>query len=278
MELDSPALRNAVQSLANQALPAFGLVLAAALAGICAIWWLVQRYGAGHETSRFTPLTSLLGRLALGFGLIIGAAVLFAEIAEQLGNGRQLGELDQLFSDTVQATLSPGVFRAFALLTHLGDPLTLVGLGMAGAVLLLWQRQHGLCVGWALALSGNAVLNTVLKRIFERTRPVHDNLRAFADGWSFPSGHASGSVVAYGMLAYLAVRLMPARWSAARLPVLLLATAVALVVCASRVFVQVHFATDVLAGMASGSAWLAVCIGALELERYRRQGWTRHPA
>ena len=122
------------------------------------------------------------------------------------------------------------------------------------------------------------MLNTVLKRIFERTRPVHDNLRAFADGWSFPSGHASGSLVAYGMLAYLAVRLLPARWSDARLPALLLATAVVFIVCASRVFVQVHFATDVLAGMASGSAWLAVCIGALELVRYHRQGEARHPA
>ena len=278
MELDSPALRNAVQSLGSQALPAFGLVLAAALAGVCAVWWLVQRYGARRETSRFTPLISLLGLLALGFGLIIGAAVLFAEIAEQLGDGRQLGELDQLFSDTVQATLSPGVFRAFALLTHLGDPLTLAGLGLAVAGVLLWRRHYGLCVGWALALCGNAVLNTVLKRIFERTRPVHDNLKAFADGWSFPSGHASGSVVAYGMLAYLAVRLLPARWSAARLPVLLLATAVMFTVCASRVFVQVHFATDVLAGMASGSAWLAVCIGAVELVRYRRSGSMRTPA
>lgn len=278
MEHDSPALRNAVQSLASQALPAFGLALAAALAGVCAVWWLVQRQGARPESSRFTPLASLLGFLALGFGLIIGAAAVFAEIAEQLGDGRQLGQLDQLFSDTVQATLSPGVFRAFALLTHLGDPLTLAGLGVAVAVLLLWQRQPGLCVGWALALGGNAVLNTVLKRIFERTRPVHDNLRAFADGWSFPSGHASGSLVAYGMLAYLAVRLLPARWSDARLPALLLATAVVFIVCASRVFVQVHFATDVLAGMASGSAWLAVCIGALELVRYHRQGEARHPA
>ena len=278
MELDSPALRNAVQSLASHALPAFGLALMMLIAVVWAVWRLVQRYGVHRETSRFTPLTYLAGYLALGFGLTIGAAALFAEIAENLGDGRALGALDQLFSDTVQASLSPGAFRAFALLTHLGDPLTLAGIGLAGAGLLLWQRHYGMCAGWVLALGGNAVLNPVLKRIFERTRPVHDNLRAAADGWSFPSGHASGSVVVYGMLAYLAVRLLPARWSAARLPVLLLATAVAFTVCASRVLVQVHFATDVLAGMASGSAWLAVCIGAVELARYRRSGWAGTPA
>ena len=278
MELDSPALRNAVQSLASHALPAFGLALLTLLALACAAWWLVQRYGLRRETSRFTPLAYLVGYLALGFGLIIGAAALFAEIAENLGDGRAMGRLDQLFSDTIQTTLSPGTFRAFAMVTHLGDPLTLTGLGVAGAGFLLWRRHYGLCIGWVVAMAGNAVLNPVLKRIFERTRPVHDNLRAFADGWSFPSGHASGSVVAYGMLAYLAVRALPARWTAARLPVLLLATAVAFTVSASRVFVQVHFATDVLAGMASGSAWLAVCIGALELRRYRQHGRAPTPA
>ena len=278
MELDSPALRNAVQSLASHALPAFGLALLTLLALACAAWWLVQRYGLRPETSRFTPLAYLVGYLVLGFGLIIGAAALFAEIAENLGDGRAMGRLDQLFSDTIQTTLSPGTFRAFAMVTHLGDPLTLTGLGVAGAGFLLWRRHYGLCIGWVVAMAGNAVLNPVLKRIFERTRPVHDNLRAFADGWSFPSGHASGSVVAYGMLAYLAVRALPARWTAARLPVLLLATAVAFTVSASRVFVQVHFATDVLAGMASGSAWLAVCIGALELRRYRQHGRAPTPA
>jgi membrane-associated phospholipid phosphatase len=271
MELDSPALLNAVQRLALHALPAFGIALLTVIALLCGLWWLGQRYGVHRETSRFAPLAYLLGYLALGFALIIGAASLFAEIAETLGDGHQLGELDQLFSSTIRSTLSPAAFRAFAVLTHLGDPLTLAGLGLAGAAFLLWQRHHGLCIGWILALGGNAVLNPVLKRIFERTRPVHDDLQSFADGWSFPSGHASGSVVAYGMLAYLAVRLLPARWSAARLPVLLLAASVAFTVCASRVFVQVHFATDVLAGMASGSAWLAVCIGALELRRYRQR-------
>jgi undecaprenyl-diphosphatase len=271
MELDSPAALNAVQSLALHALPAFGVALGALMAAVCGLWVLGLRYGVHRDTSRFAPLAYLLGYLALGFALIIGAASLFAEIAENLGDGRKLGELDQLFSDTVQTALSPGAFRAFAWLTHLGDPLALAGLGLAGAGFLLWQRHYGLCIGWALALGGNAVLNPLLKRIFERARPVHDDLRAFAEGWSFPSGHASGSVVAYGMLAYLAVRLLPERWSAARLPVLLLATAVAFTVCASRVFVQVHFATDVLAGIASGSAWLAVCIGALEFRRYRQR-------
>ena len=274
MELDSPVVRNAVQSLAVHALPAFGVALLAVIATVCGLWWLGLRYGLRYglrrETSQFTPLAYLLGYLAPGFALIIGAAALFSEIAHNLGDGRKLGELDLLFSDTIRSKLPLGAFKVFALLTHFGDTLTLTTLCVLGALALLWQRRHGLCLGWVLAISGNALLNRVIKSIFERTRPVHDNALAFADGWSFPSGHASGSVVAYGMLAYVLLRLLPDRFAAARLPVVALAAALAFTVGSSRVFIQVHFATDVLAGFASGTAWLAICIGAVELARYRQ--------
>lgn len=271
MELDSPAVLNAVQSLALHALPAFGVALAAVIAAVCGLWVLGLRYGVHQDTSRFAPLAYLLGYLALGFALIIGAASLFAEIAENLGDGRKLGQLDLLFSDTIRSTVSLGALRVFALLTHFGDTLTLTSLCIAGTLLLLWKRQRALCLGWVLAFVGNAVLNRTLKSIFERARPLHEHGLAFADGWSFPSGHASGSVVAYGMLAYLLVRLMPARFASAHLPVVALAAALAFTVGSSRVFLQVHFASDVLAGFASGSAWLAVCIAALELRRYRQR-------
>lgn len=271
MELDSPAVLNAVRSLALHALPAFGAALIAVMATVCGLWWLFLRYGVHRETSRFAPLAYLVAYLALGFGLIIGAASLFAEIAENLGDGRQLGRLDLLFSDTIRSTVPLGAVRVFALLTHFGDTLTLTGLCILGALALLRLRQRGLCLGWVLAFAGNALLNRTLKSIFERTRPLHDNVLAMADGWSFPSGHSSGSVVAYGMLAYLLVRLMPARLARAHLPVVALAAALAFTVGCSRVFLQVHFASDVLAGFASGTAWLAVCIGALELARYRQR-------
>ena len=271
MELDSPALREAVQALARHALPAFGIGLVLLLCVVWGLWRAVQRYGVHRETSRFAPLTYLVAYLALGFGLIIGAASLFAEIAEHLGDGRKLGQLDQLFSDTIRSTAPIGALKVFAVLTHFGDTVTLTSLCIAGTLWLLRQRQRALCLAWVLAFVGNALLNWTVKNIFERTRPVHDNALSFADGWSFPSGHASGSVVAYGMLAYLLVRLLPPRFASAHLPVVALAAALAFTTGSSRVLLQVHFASDVLAGFASGSAWLAVCIGALELWRYRQR-------
>lgn len=269
MQLDSPAVREAVQALARHVLPASGIALLLLLGTVWGMGRLVQRYGIYRKTSRFGPLVYLFVYVALGFGLIIGAAALFAEIAENLGDGRKLGQLDLLFSDTVQATLPGAALQVFTLLTHLGDPLTLSVLGVAGALTLLWQRRYGLCAGWVLAIGGNAVLNPVLKNIFKRARPLHEAGQAFAGGWSFPSGHASSSVVVYGMLAYVLVRWLPARYAAARLPVLALAAALAFTVGCSRVLIRVHFPSDVLAGFASGTVWLAVCIAALEAARYR---------
>src|SRR5690606_10315505 len=104
---------------------------------------------------------------------------------------------------------------------------------------------------------------------FERVRPLHDHGVAQAQGWSFPSGHSSGSVVAYGMLAYLVVRSVAPRW---RMPVVLLGTAIAFTVGISRMLLQVHFASDVIAGFMSGLSWLAVCIVSIESARgFRRR-------
>ena len=118
-------------------------------------------------------------------------------------------------------------------------------------------------------MGGNGLLNTVLKNVFERVRPAHGNGMVSELGWSFPSGHASGATVAYGMLAYIAVRTLPAVW---HLPVVLTAAALAFTVGCSRIFLQVHFASDVAAGFAFGTAWLAVCIGSVELIRYFSKG------
>ncbi len=270
MKVDSPAAASAVQTLATHALPAFGIALLLALAGVAVLWLLGQRYGVRRKESRWPPLAYLAGHLIVGFAVIAGSAALFAEIAEALGEGEQLGRLDQLFSDTLRSTLTREVLQVFAVLTHFGDPVTLTVLCVLVALLLLLHHQRLLAAGWVLAVAGNALLNPALKGIFARTRPIHDHGLASADGWSFPSGHASSSVVVYGMLAYLSVRLLPTHWPAGlRLAAVLLATALAFITGSSRVFLQVHFATDVLAGFASGIAWLAVCIGTLELARYR---------
>lgn len=214
-----------------------------------------------------SPLQVAL-RLAAGFVIVIGAAAGFAEIAEEIGPGGDVARFDEAFAAAIAATLAAPTRQFFAGVTRLGDPSTLVALALAVAAVLVVRSRRRLAFAWILALAGSALLNGSLKRIFERVRPVHEPGFVSAPGWSFPSGHSSGAVVAYGLLAYLLVRALPARW---HLPVVLMSAALALTVGSSRVFVQVHFVSDVVAGFLSGSAWLVVCILGFELARRRRR-------
>jgi membrane-associated phospholipid phosphatase len=235
--------------------------------------WLVARAlmpDRGGQAAAPEPLSpvSLLLRFAAGFAFIVGGAMLFAEIAEELHTEQTLGQLDEAFIVAMIEHVPDLALRAFYLITFVGNRETLITLGIAVAVGLVALRRRGLALGWALAMLGNAALNPTLKQIFERARPVHPTQWLTEEGFSFPSGHSSGSVIAMGMLAYLAVRLLPRRW---HVPVWIAAVALAFSVGASRIFLRVHFPSDVLAGFASGAAWLTVSIVSIELARWARR-------
>lgn len=153
-------------------------------------------------------------------------------------------------------------------ITALGNPVTLWVLGGAIGLLLLRRRAWALLIGWAAALAGNAVWNPALKGAYERLRQEPDVSHLVSHGFSFPSGHSSGAMVTYGMLAYLASRLLPPRCC---LPALWLASALVLAIGASRVYLQAHYLSDVLAGFASGGAWLAACVAASAAWQIGRQ-------
>jgi len=258
-------------AVAPHALPIFLFVLlAAVLTGGGACVGLQRRAAALTPTNEPQP-RRLLASLALGFAAILVAAAAFAWIAERATPTHTLGRADQVLADGIAATLPWAALRAFSLLTHFGDRAVLIGIGVGVGVWLLWRRHTGLALGWLLALIGNALLNPALKNLFARARPVHTHGLAFEDSYSFPSGHSSGSMVVYGMALYLALRLLPPRWHA---PAVMATIAVIFTTACSRIFLQVHFASDVAAGLLSGGTWLAVCIASLEWAR-RREGRAR---
>jgi undecaprenyl-diphosphatase len=237
------------------------LLLATALA-----WRLLHRWMVPHQSSALPPGAFLLTRVGLGFVVLVCGAWAFSEIAEAVGGGSPVGRADQIVADQIGRHVAPAVVEVFAAITHLGDGAARTVLCIVVALLLLWRGRRGLAWGWVAALAGMGLLNLTLKQIFARARPVHD--AAFeAPGYSFPSGHSSGSVVACGMLAYVLLRFLPARW---HLPVVLAAAALAFTVACSRVFMRVHFASDVAAGLAAGLAWLAVCVVSIELTTHYR--------
>lgn len=149
--------------------------------------------------------------------------------------------------DALRSLLPPGAIDTFALLTTLGDTAFLIAVFLA----LYWfyDRDQG-----AIALAvflGGVLLITGLKTVLALPRPP-ETLRAVAEGgYGFPSGHAFGATVGFGLLAL--VFRSPRRSLRAAL-----ATVAVLIVSVSRVAIGVHYTVDVAAGIAVGLVYLAV--------------------
>ncbi len=135
-----------------------------------------------------------------------------------------------------------------------------------GLVLLLVATHRRAEAVWAaVTLAGiHLVVTPLLKDVFDRPRPDEGSAVPLPSSDSFPSGHASGAAVTFGLLAALGAERWPSRarlfWSTA--------VTLALVVGASRVVLNVHYVTDVLAGFALGLAWLGAALLVRRSPRY----------
>ena len=121
---------------------------------------------------------------------------------------------------------------------------------------LLWHRQRD----WRAPLIALTVLATgqlvrlAVMRAVRRTRPPPQFWLAQPDGFSFPSGHTTTATLGYLLIAWLLAQLWPAK----RIPLFVAAAGIAATVGLSRVYLGVHWPTDVLAGWALGLAWLSL--------------------
>ena len=168
-----------------------------------------------------------------------------------------LHRFDQHTTQWVVSAFGQQSRRFFEYVTMLGDPLTigLVTVGVIAAGLYTSNVR--------LALSGTVIPATVLvgailKMLFERARPITEYaMNMKMQTFSFPSGHSSGSMIAYGLLAYIAFVKLPAPWN--YVATTLLAT-IPLLVGLSRVYLGAHFPSDVIAGWLLGLCALALII------------------
>lgn len=196
--------------------------------------------------------------------VIVLGAWAFAEIADEVleGETRSLDEriiLSMRRPDNLAQPIGPDWLEGMSLdVTALGGyaVLTLLVLGVAGYLLLagkrhaMWLVLIASATGWGLTMG--------LKELFGRERPsVVPHLQE-QTSMSFPSGHAMMSAVVYLTLGVLLAQLAADRW-ATRIYLLVVAILLTFLVGVSRVFLGVHYPTDVLAGWSAGLTWAVLC-------------------
>jgi undecaprenyl-diphosphatase len=225
------------------------------------LWDLVFRAlrFLGVRADRFYTTVGIF--LIAGIVIAIAGTLAFAELGEHVREGGT-----QAFDVAVLEWLGR---HHTALLTSAAVELTYLGTGtvvfmiVGVAALFLWHTEHKHSARLLLAaVAGNILLNGALKLVFQRPRPEVFDWQTVAVSSSFPSGHAMSATVCYGTVAYLVARLQKHHWS--RALTLTGAVILILLICATRLYLGVHYPSDVLAGILVGLAWASFCMATLE--------------
>jgi membrane-associated phospholipid phosphatase len=193
-----------------------------------------------------TPLLATLAACVLGFSMLADALA-----------SSELVSLDGTIAIWLHTNATGFVTVLLSGVTRLGGAQVLLAVTLAAALWLLARRCVADAALMGAALGGGEALNAALKGAFERPRPSFAEPLATAAGFSFPSGHAMVSLTVYGALAFV----IAARAGTRRAQVLVVSSAVALVLAVgfSRIYLGVHYASDVLAAYCAGLAWLTLC-------------------
>jgi undecaprenyl-diphosphatase len=225
----------------------------------------LQRWIGRHVPSLPAALAVYL---ALGFLALLAGLLAFGAIAAEVREG-DTQAADEAVLRWVHARSTPFLNEVAVEITALGGSATVVMVVLVASV-FLWVAEHrwSVLLLW-VAMLGETVLSIALKAAFARPRPdvfpwQVENVKLA----SFPSGHAMTAAVVYLTVAYLVMRLEARR--ALRTVTLTAAVLLVVVIGLSRIYLGVHYPSDVVAGWVAGFAWATFCTLGIEMLRVRR--------
>ena len=224
-------------------------------------------YSALRLIARFARgfWAALITFLSIGFVFAVAGVVAFAQLAEVVMEGATQS-LDEYGLRWINSHQSETLDHVMVEITSLGNFAVLFVMLLVVSA-FLWLSKHKLSVVLlALGVGGGYLANNVLKLAFDRDRPsVFEPVTEVVTS-SFPSGHAMVSTIAYLSVAYLVGRLEPTRvmrritWS--------LAIVIILLVAISRMYLGVHYPSDVIGGIIAGVAWLGFVVAGMHAVNY----------
>src|SRR5688572_7049867 len=221
-----------------------------------------------HFTSKFRYRDYLPVVIVLAIGIAAAsiAGDAFLDLAERLhAESSRMHTVDREAHTWARTAHTDGSTRFFTALTLIGTP---VGIGVIVLIvsIVLVMRRHWRWAVYLIFTTGvGGLLNLQLKAYFARARPDLAEALRHASGYSFPSGHAMGSTVAFGALSYLAFRAIP-KWRE-RAAVVSFCVSMIVAIASSRIYLGVHWMSDIGAGIAAGVIWIASTTVAYETFR-----------
>lgn len=201
-------------------------------------------------------------RIKLSYAIV--GVIGFAIITYQVMAFKSLPKFDALTTFYISVHASFTYLDWAAKLSYLAQSMVMAALAVVVGALLWWRHYRIEAMVYVLSIAGNGVLNTAIKFIAQRARPPHLHGFAIETGYSFPSGHSSGAMATYAMLAFILCQITAKRW---HLIWVLLASALIVSIGFSRVYLQVHFMSDVIAGFTSGSIWVLLCVAIYQQQK-----------
>jgi undecaprenyl-diphosphatase len=181
-------------------------------------------------------------------------------MAHNVAFNDQLVAWDKAFVVTANQQLGDTELIFFTGVTHLAGRAASILVGLGLGIYFIVKRKYRWLAVWAGGLIGNSILIQILKQTFQRPRP--DMFNPFIDevNFSFPSGHAAGSVMLYGLLAYVLFRHLPKLSSKQQFLLVSGVLWLGIFIGTSRLALGVHYPSDVLTGWLVACCWLTIVI------------------
>jgi membrane-associated phospholipid phosphatase len=214
-----------------------------------------------HSLSRRRLWWGVVSIVVLGLLASAATLILLTEAHQEIIEP-QTQSLDVALLDQTHTFANPAATMLMQAITALGSAQTLSIVVLVGAIILFLRRASVEALALIAAFAGAGLLDAALKLWFHRDRPSVTWALAHEATFSFPSGHATLSLVVYGMLLYLILRLSRSRLL--DVAATLIAAPLILAIGVSRVYLGVHYPSDILAGYLAGAIWLLAVILSLE--------------
>jgi undecaprenyl-diphosphatase len=213
-----------------------------------------------NNNRRFVNIISRIvklfgGRIVIGLTFIIGFLLFFGWLAEEVFEG-ETKNFDESVRDYIHGFATPTLTTLMKFFSFLGSPLFLVIIGIIVIVTFIYLKYKRSLVIFLITMAGELAIDLALKPFFGRVRPAAYFDYPLPLSFSFPSGHAFGSLCFYGMLAWFAIS--NTKNKAAKISIGFLAFISIFFIGLSRIYLGVHYPSDVLAGYAAGLFWVGI--------------------